>query len=133
MALLGLIAALIAVLTPIYNVVQFSYRVALIPDALQGRVNSTFRLIAFGLGPVGAALSGVLLERFDAGPTVAFFASWYFLLAALTSLNTTRSSRCPSRQGRCGLIPVSIASRLCLSILSGGGGCAILALFFWQH
>ena len=88
MALLGLIAALIAVLTPIYNVVQFSYRVALIPDALQGRVNSTFRLIAFGLGPVGAALSGVLLERFDAGPTVAFFASWYFLLAALTSLNT---------------------------------------------
>jgi len=86
--LLGLITALIALLTPIYNVVQFSYRIALIPDALQGRVNSTFRLIAFGLGPVGAGLSGVLVERIGAAATVATFASWYLLLAVLSSLNT---------------------------------------------
>jgi len=85
--LLGLITASIAILTPIYNVVQFSYRIALIPDALQGRVNSTFRLIAFGLSPVGAALSGVMLERLGTAATVATFACWYFLLAALTSLN----------------------------------------------
>ena len=32
----------------IYNVVQLSYRIALIPDGLQGRVNSSFRLFAFG-------------------------------------------------------------------------------------
>lgn len=85
--LLGLITASIAILTPIYNVVQFSYRIALIPDALQGRVNSTFRLIAFGLSPIGAALSGVMLERLGTAATVATFACWYFLLAALTSLN----------------------------------------------
>ena len=36
---------------PIYNVVQFSYRLALIPERLLGRVNSTFRLLAFGFQP----------------------------------------------------------------------------------
>jgi predicted MFS family arabinose efflux permease len=92
--LLGLIAALIAMLAPIYNVVQFSYRLALIPDALQGRVNSTFRLIAFGFNPLGAALSGILLERFGGREAVALFAICYLLLAALTTVNThVRSAR----------------------------------------
>ncbi|HCP75409.1 MAG TPA: MFS transporter, partial [Ktedonobacter sp.] len=36
------------IVVPIYMMVQFSYRLALIPDRLQGRVNSVFRLIAFG-------------------------------------------------------------------------------------
>ena len=62
-ALLGVVYALIYLTGPIYNVVQFSYRLALIPDALQGRVNSTFRLLAFGFIPVGAAVSGFLLEH----------------------------------------------------------------------
>jgi predicted MFS family arabinose efflux permease len=91
---LGLICALSAMLSPVYNVVQFSYRLALIPDALQGRVNSTFRLIAFGFNPLGAVLSGLLLERFGAVPAVTFFAACYFLLAALTTANThVRSAR----------------------------------------
>jgi hypothetical protein len=46
--------ALIYTLAPVYNVVRFSYRMALIPDALQGRVNSGFRLLAFGFNPVAA-------------------------------------------------------------------------------
>ena len=85
--LLGVVAALMYVLTPIYNVVQFSYRLALIPDALQGRVNSTFRLLAFGFMPVGAALSGFLLEQIGAVPTVILFTLWYTLLAILTTFN----------------------------------------------
>ncbi|MDE2002178.1 MAG: MFS transporter, partial [Betaproteobacteria bacterium] len=36
--LLGVIAGLIFVLGPVYNVVQFSYRLSIIPDELQGRV-----------------------------------------------------------------------------------------------
>ena len=36
--LLGVVFALLYMLSPIYNVVQFSYRLALIPDELQGRV-----------------------------------------------------------------------------------------------
>ncbi|HAT44374.1 MAG TPA: MFS transporter, partial [Ktedonobacter sp.] len=41
------------IVVPIYMMVQFSYRLALIPDRLQGRVNSVFRLIAFGSQPIG--------------------------------------------------------------------------------
>ena len=85
--LLGVIAGLIFVLGPIYNVVQFSYRLSIIPDELQGRVNSTFRLIAFGFMPVGAWLSGVLIERVGALDTVLVFAAWLLLLAGLTTFN----------------------------------------------
>ncbi len=85
--LLGVITALINLLSPIYNVVQFSYRLALIPDELQGRVNSTFRLLAFGLQPLGAALGGFLLEKIGATPTVMFFGVWYLLLALATTFN----------------------------------------------
>ena len=60
---------------------------ALIPDRLQGRVNSTFRLICFGLMPVGAALSGVLLERFGTGTTIAVFSAWLAALAVITTAN----------------------------------------------
>src|SRR5438552_1838090 len=72
---------------PIYNVVQFSYRLALIPDALQGRVNSTFRLLAFGLLPIGAAISGLLLEKIGPIPTIFVFTLWYMLLATFTIFN----------------------------------------------
>jgi len=85
--LLGVVCALMYMTGPVYNVVQFSYRLALIPDALQGRVNSTFRLLAFGFIPVGAAVSGFLLERIGPTPTIAIFALWYTLLAILTTLN----------------------------------------------
>jgi predicted MFS family arabinose efflux permease len=83
--LLGVVAALMWTLGPVYNVVQFSYRVALIPDQLQGRVNSTFRLVAFGFNPVGAALAGLLLERFGAGITVAVFVAWSLGLAVFAT------------------------------------------------
>jgi predicted MFS family arabinose efflux permease len=79
--LLGAVFAAIYCLAPIYNVVQFSYRVALIPDALQGRVNSVFRLLALGLQPLGAGVCGVLLEYAGAAWTVALFGSCYLALA----------------------------------------------------
>lgn len=84
---LGIIMGLSWMTGPIYNVVQFSYRVALIPDTLQGRVNSVFRLTAFGFQPLGAAVSGVLIERFGVLVAIAFFSAWYFALAILTTLN----------------------------------------------
>jgi predicted MFS family arabinose efflux permease len=85
--LLGAVYALIYTLAPVYNVVQFSHRLALIPDALQGRVNSSFRLLAFGFNPLGAALCGLLLEAFGSTPTVLFFAAWYGVMAVATQLN----------------------------------------------
>jgi predicted MFS family arabinose efflux permease len=85
--LLGAIYALIYTMSPIYNVVQFSYRLSLIPDALQGRVNSTFRLMAFGFMPLGAAISGFLLEWIGTVPTILIFALWYLVFALATTLN----------------------------------------------
>lgn len=85
--LLGLIMTGLFVTSPIYNAVQFSYRLALIPDALQGRVNSAFRLLAFGFQPLGAALSGILAQSIGASFTVLFFAGLVAVLALLTTVN----------------------------------------------
>jgi MFS family permease len=57
--------ALIDVTIPIFNVAQLAYRLTLIPDELQGRVNSVFRLLAYGGQPLGAMLGGFLLSVLD--------------------------------------------------------------------
>ncbi len=85
--LLGAVSGLTYLTSPVYNVVQFSYRLALIPDELQGRVNSTFRLLAFGFMPIGAALSGIAIERFGAAGAVIPFSIVLFALAGLTTFN----------------------------------------------
>lgn len=97
---LGVISALIYMTGPVYNVVQFSYRLALIPDELQGRVNSTFRMLAFGFNPLGAALSGILLERIGTTPTILVFSFWYLALAVLTTLNTHVRNARPLKQAQ---------------------------------
>ena len=84
---LGLIDALITMTSPIYNVVQFSYRLSLIPDALQGRVNSTFRLLAFGLIPLGAMAAGFALEHASVVVTILLFTAWFLMLAIVTTSN----------------------------------------------
>lgn len=73
--------------SPIYNVVSVSYRQTLIPDELQGRVNSAFRLIAFCGQPLGLAVTGVLLQTIDAIPTVLLMSSGLLALAVMATLN----------------------------------------------
>ncbi|WP_201373344.1 MFS transporter [Ktedonobacter robiniae] len=85
--LLGVISACLFVAGPIYNVVQFSYRISLIPDELQGRVNSVFRLLAFGFQPFGFALTGLLIQWFQVIPAILFLSACALLLAILTSVN----------------------------------------------
>lgn len=84
---LGVVASLMFFASPVYNVVQFSYRLRLIPDELQGRVNSTFRLFAFGFMPVGAALCGLLIETLGTTATILVFGTWLGFLAVATMLN----------------------------------------------
>lgn len=86
--LIGVVNAIIFAMNPIYNVVQFSYRLALIPDRLQGRVNSAFRLIAWGSQPLGTALVGVLLEAVGVAYSVAAFAAVLVVLTIVASTNT---------------------------------------------
>lgn len=46
----------------LWNTVSVSYRQRLIPDAILGRVNSLYRLLAWGMMPVGLVLSGLVIE-----------------------------------------------------------------------
>jgi MFS family permease len=84
---LGIVTALVFINGPIYNVVSVSYRQTLIPDELQGRVNSAFRLIANCGQPLGLAVTGVLLQTIDAIPTVLLMSSGLLALAVMATLN----------------------------------------------
>lgn len=46
----------------VWNVVSVSTRQRMIPDALLGRVNSIYRLLAWGMMPVGLVLSGLVVS-----------------------------------------------------------------------
>jgi MFS family permease len=85
--LIALILLIQDLLAPTYDTVQYSYRLALIPDALQGRVNSVFRLVALGTQPLGLALTGILLEKIGAEPTVLALAAWLTIVALITTVN----------------------------------------------
>jgi MFS family permease len=55
----------------VWNVVAVSLRQRLIPDRLLGRVNSAFRLVAWGSIPAGAAAGGVLAGPLGLRPVFA--------------------------------------------------------------
>lgn len=85
---LGAITAVLYSVLPIYNVVALSYRSALIPDALQGRVNSAARTVSYGFQPLGFALTGVLLQWL--GPMIAILVLGILqiVLAGATTINS---------------------------------------------
>ncbi len=85
--LVGIILALSFITGPIYNVVSISYRLALIPDVLQGRVNSVFRLLAFGFQPLGWTVTGISLQIIGVTPTILALFVVLFTLAVFTTLN----------------------------------------------
>lgn len=51
----------------VWNVVSVSTRQRMIPDAMLGRVNSLYRLLAWGMIPLGLLLSGLIVRGAD-GP-----------------------------------------------------------------
>jgi len=56
---------------PIYNINQVSYRQAIVPDAVQGRMNATMRTLGYGAYAIGALVGGVV-------------GLWYGILSAMT-------------------------------------------------
>jgi len=83
---LGVANAIGFVTATLYMTVQYTYRLALIPDALQGRVNGVFRLISFGSPPLGLALTGLLLQTLGPNPTIwLLFAPQLLLAIAATA------------------------------------------------
>lgn len=88
---LAVVSALFAVTDPIYDITQFSYRMTLIPDELQGRVNSVYRMIARATPPLGLALTGLLLQHFGGLPTIALLGLFPLAMALLAT--TSRAIR----------------------------------------
>jgi MFS family permease len=67
--ILGVAVAMSFIIVPIFNATQLSYRLIVTPDHLQGRVNSVFRLVAYGGQPLGLLITGLLIQWI--GPTWA--------------------------------------------------------------
>ncbi|MBL9072190.1 MFS transporter [Tabrizicola sp.] len=63
---LGLAFAAMEFCSFVWNVVSVSTRQRLIPDALLGRVNSLYRLLAWGMMPLGLVLSGLVVSLGEA-------------------------------------------------------------------
>jgi len=57
------------------DVATVSYRLSLIPAEMQGRVNSVFRLLAWGLNPVSLAIGGVLVAAIGPRDTLWLIAA----------------------------------------------------------
>jgi len=63
----------------VWNVITVSLRQRIVPDHLLGRLNSAYRLFAWGTQPIGALLGGVIGEVFGLRAV--------FLLAAIVGLS----------------------------------------------
>jgi hypothetical protein len=85
--LLGIVLALFFFLFPIFDVLQRSQRMALLPDTLQGRVNSVYRLFGLGSRPVSMALTGLLLQNGGTTLTILLMAGGLMLNALSATLN----------------------------------------------
>lgn len=62
-------------ISPSVNATMFAYRIAITPDVMQGRAQSTTGMIAMALNPIGPLLGGLLIELWGgqwafAGPAV---------------------------------------------------------------
>jgi hypothetical protein len=62
----------------VYNVAQVSYRQAICPPRLLGRMNAAVRWVVWGTLPLGAALGGALGTLAGVRPTlwIAYAGSW---------------------------------------------------------
>ncbi|CAN5599395.1 MFS transporter [soil metagenome] len=75
----------------VWNVITVSFRQGIIPDRLLGRVNSVYRLLAWGTQPIGALLGGVLGELFGLPIVFAVGGAMILLLLLARSVLNDRA------------------------------------------
>ena len=61
----AVLLGLMSMVGVLWNVITVSFRQAIIPPRLLGRINSAYRFFAWGMMPIGAALGGVLVVVVD--------------------------------------------------------------------
>ncbi len=72
------------------GIVQVSYRLATIPDSIQGRVNSVYRLGSFGAMTFGTSIAGLLLENTGARVTLTIMAAYVIAVGIGTASSEVR-------------------------------------------
>ena len=87
----------------VWNVVSVSTRQRMIPNAIMGRVNSLYRLLAWGMIPVGLMLSGVIVSLAELAVTRGQALVGPFWVAAGGSLVLTFAVRGPISRGFAGI------------------------------
>src|SRR5262249_6841162 len=85
--LMGAVEAVFMINDQVYDIVWPSYRIALTPDALQGRVTSAYRLLIYALKPVGFALTGLLSQQIGPDRTMLLWGLCIVALAMVVTLN----------------------------------------------
>jgi MFS family permease len=84
---------IVGLIWPVYAVALVSYRLVLVPDALLGRVNSSFRFLSYGIEVIGATAGGLLLLVVSPRLALALAAvglALSALIAGFTSLRRTQ-------------------------------------------
>lgn len=90
---IGLIYGGMFFLHPTWGAVIGPYRVTLVPDHLQGRVQSGMAILSFGAVPLGSLLVGVLLQWIG-GPVTILIIAAVMVVVALAAV-ASRSVRTP--------------------------------------
>ncbi len=83
----------------LWNVVTVSLRQRIVPDALLGRVNASYRLLAWGTQPIGAVLGGVIAEVFGLRAVFLFAGVITALLLFARAIITDSAIAAAEREG----------------------------------
>lgn len=86
----GIVNVSTFVIASIYLVAQSGYQLSLIPDQLQGRVNSIVRLLINGSQPLGIVLTGLLIQFCGPVATVVVLGCLQLPLAVIVSCSYRR-------------------------------------------
>lgn len=87
--LIGVIMATAELITPVTNSIVVSFRVALAPDRLQGRVQAASTLLAFSAGWLGPLAVGFLVQNAGTTAAILALAGWTLVLAVGATASRT--------------------------------------------
>jgi MFS family permease len=82
----------------VYNINQVSFRQAITPERMQGRMNATMRFLVWGTFPIGSVISGVLATIFGLSTTIwvgailSFTPVLFLIFSPILSLKAMPSS-----------------------------------------